>query len=312
MKYTNENNLPASLVNAIKNINEDYEKVGKYSITQLIQPPQVNTLISRHMKDITSDIGDEIFKIFGSAVHYILERSNKNNEVMEMIEKRITMKVGGIVISGKMDLYDPIQMHISDYKTTSVYKIMKKDYSDWITQLSDYRLLLLQNGYVAQTAEVIALLRDFSKSKAKLNPEYPRCGAATVPIPLNDPLEQMADIALRIGRFEKASRITDEKELSEIYPCTPEQQWKQQDKIAVYSVKDGKKGVRAFRVVDTMEEATAITQGDTSKFTIEERTGERTRCEEWCLAQPFCMQYRREHVNTTEVTASEIDKLLEV
>jgi len=74
MIITNKNDLPEGIVEAVK---KDYYTKGdaKFSATGLLQPPQIRRLTSLYFDKITIDVSNEIFKLFGSAVHHIIERA---------------------------------------------------------------------------------------------------------------------------------------------------------------------------------------------------------------------------------------------
>lgn len=76
MKITNKHNLPEGIVKAVTN--DSYDKGNAhYSISQLIMPPQMLRLMQLHWNELTTDVADEIWKLFGSSVHYILDKSNQ-------------------------------------------------------------------------------------------------------------------------------------------------------------------------------------------------------------------------------------------
>jgi hypothetical protein len=118
MKYTNEQNLPASMVSAI--INDTYS-MGKadISVTSLIQPPKIRVLTSRHKEEIVEDVADRVWALLGTNTHAIIERINHPDSLQE---ERLKMKVDGWTISGQADLYE--DKTVTDYKTTSVWQVV--------------------------------------------------------------------------------------------------------------------------------------------------------------------------------------------
>jgi hypothetical protein len=86
MKVTNKFGLPEGIVNAVTHSREEYTK-GKahISVSGLVMPPRMYSLFVRHNSKIEVDVADEIDALFGSAVHYILERSDvtKSSVVQE-------------------------------------------------------------------------------------------------------------------------------------------------------------------------------------------------------------------------------------
>ena len=79
MIVTNKKNLPQGIVDAVK---KDYYSKGdaKFSVTGLLQPPQVRRLMALNFEELTTDASDEIWKLFGSAVHHILDRGQGKTE----------------------------------------------------------------------------------------------------------------------------------------------------------------------------------------------------------------------------------------
>ena len=118
MKYTNEMNLPASMVSAI--INDTYS-MGKadISVTTLIQPPKIRVLTSRHREEIVEDVADRVWALLGTNTHAIIERINHPDSIQE---ERLAIEVDGWKISGMADLYE--DNTITDYKTTSVWQVV--------------------------------------------------------------------------------------------------------------------------------------------------------------------------------------------
>jgi len=81
MKYTNIHGYPEAIVKAMEN--DDYSK-GKadYSVSSLNTPPRILHLMSRHAKELKLDVSDNMFALFGTAIHYILEKAETVPETM--------------------------------------------------------------------------------------------------------------------------------------------------------------------------------------------------------------------------------------
>lgn len=127
MRITNKKNLPEGIVQAVT---QDYYTKGKakYSITELSKPPQMRRLEKLHKEGLVVDVADEIWKLFGSAVHNILERasgksllSNTERQIAEIsvlqtdyedgeiTPEEYTKKVNAILTTDYMqeDIFEP-------------------------------------------------------------------------------------------------------------------------------------------------------------------------------------------------------------
>ena len=86
MIITNKYNLPSALVNLAQ---EKYEpKNGRFGVTSLLNPTRIELLKRRHYNEITTDVSDMIWLIFGSAVHNVLESHDTTGYAELKYEKR--------------------------------------------------------------------------------------------------------------------------------------------------------------------------------------------------------------------------------
>ena len=88
MIITNKKHLPQSIVDAVK---KDYYSKGdaKFSVTGLLQPPQIRRLMVLNYDKLTTDVADEIWKLFGSAVHHILDRGQGKTDKETVAEVKL-------------------------------------------------------------------------------------------------------------------------------------------------------------------------------------------------------------------------------
>ena len=76
MIMTNEHNIPVQFLNFEKS--EKYSKGhADISVTTLIDSPRVNILRQEYEKQMTFDVADKIWALFGTAVHKVLESSKE-------------------------------------------------------------------------------------------------------------------------------------------------------------------------------------------------------------------------------------------
>lgn len=211
MKYTNDYNLPSSIVRAITN--DKYDKGdADFSATELLKPPQIVRLAKMHADEIVVDVSDEVWKLLGSGVHAILERADDGKNAV--LEERLFAKYGDYTISGAMDRRE--KHKIVDYKVTGAYKIIKKDFTDWESQLNIYAWLARQNGLNdIEELSIVAMLRDWKKSSRFKERNYPHAPIVEIQIPLWSDQRQEDFIGERIYLHTK----------DEIDPCSPSETW---------------------------------------------------------------------------------------
>lgn len=288
MHWTNTENLPQPLVSAIQF--SDYDSVGDISVTGLIQPPRIRQLTKRHNNEIVEDISEGIWRLIGSVGHKILERSNTDNHLSE---ERLTTKLLGWTISGKADLLAP-NGTLDDYKFRSVWA-MKDAKPEDEEQLNLYALLYRHNGFEIEQARIIAVLRDWSKTRASREPDYPQVGVVIREIPLWAPGKQQAFLERRVKLHQKTQELPDD----DLPLCTGAERWHQPDTWAVK--KKGNK--RAVRVFDDKEGAAAFLLRSEAPYEIEFRPGVDTRCLHYCAVREFC-SYGKTLKPTTEEEAA--------
>jgi hypothetical protein len=289
MIITNKLGLPRAFVEMAK---RDYEYVdGAYHATELLKPIRAAILERRHHDEIEVDVADLIWLLFGKAVHNILEYHNVDD--YEFKEDRIEIRVRNSIVTGKFDLYNAKTQKVTDYKTCSVWKVIFKDYEDYRRQLLTYGKMLEKIGFQVQHGEIIALMKDHSKSKAKYDKDYPQYPVKRIKFQLWEEDYKEHDIWLteRVKAFEAAEKLPDDK----LPLCTPEERFNSGDKYAVMKGKNK----RAMRVLDSMEEAEEWMQANGGTH-IDIRPGEDKKCIDYCSACEFCDHYR-ENVAKEEI-----------
>ncbi len=267
MIYTNIHNLPEAVVNAIGQPRRPVS--GRYSVTDISNPPLIRHLKEEYWEDLTQDVSDMIWMLFGSSMHYILEKGSPRES---FAEEKLEVRCGYDTIVGVTDLWhDGV---ISDYKTTSVYSFILGAKKEWTIQLNLYRWLYEKSlGMETNKLEIHAILRDWQQSKAKYDISYPRIPFVVQDIPI-------VDQAPVIDKW-----LTD---IHNPLPCTPDERWERKTTWAV--TKQGNKA--ASRVLDTEYDAVEWAKNniDLKKINvnIEERKGESARCKSYCLVSDVC------------------------
>lgn len=283
MRITNKFNLPESIVNAIRN---DPYTSGPcdISVTRLISPPRKVALERAHFKDLEQDSSDMLWSLFGQAMHVVLERAGQN----VITEARLSIERQGWVISGQLDHYDPTTGVLCDYKTCSVYGIRNGGRSEWEAQLNILATLLREHGYTVNQLQIVVILRDWSKSQAQRNSDYPTQPVVTIEIPLwsEEKCEEFIDERIRL---HQAAR-------DKLPECTGEERWQTANIFAL--MKEGRK--TAVKLFEDENEAEAACKAAGDKHHLVFRPGKSIRCENYCPAAPFCEQYQREKASVVE------------
>lgn len=269
---TNKHGLPEALVKAVQN---DPYSAGHsdISVTKLIDSPQRRQLLMQHVASIEEDVSERIWSLLGQAVHHILERAGTDT----MVEERLYAEVEGWKLSGQFDRLHLASKTLSDYKVTTTYKAKGDD--NWTRQLNVLRWLAFQNGLIVDHLEIVAIFRDFRKSEAERNPEYPQQAVKVIPIPVWPLDETEAYIRERVMLHQVAQAGRPSWGMA---TCTDEERWYTGDKWAL--MKPGSK--RALRVLD--EKPTEVPDG----LVLEHRPGIYRRCEQYCEVAKWCPQWQ--------------------
>ena len=272
MKLTNEYGAPDEIVKAIQN--DPYTKDGAdFSVTELIKPPQIRRLWKEHDEDISVDVRDEIWKLLGKGVHAAIEQAESEGTK----EQRFHAKHNDSTISGAIDLIGDDGL-ITDYKVTSAYSVQKGLKEDWERQLNLYAWLLRKNGITANKLQIVAICRDWMKSRVgKYN--YPDSMVVVLSVPIWRDGRQDDYVDQRVRVHTQESTI----------PCTPEERWAR----GAYQVNPTHSKGGKPRSFDTLQDATNyINKQKTGSYIIKDGDAKYVRCESWCEVAEFCPQWK--------------------
>lgn len=293
MKITNRHGLPKTIVNAMER--DDYSMGdARMSVTGLLKPPRIGILFARHHEQIEKDVADNIWSLFGRAVHKILEHGADEHHIPE---ERLFTEVRGWRISGQIDVQitrsvgslagDRItHCKATDYKTTTAYAV-RQEKREWVEQLNTYAHLLRCNRIEVEGLSVCAFIRDWSKHKVG-TPDYPEAPTVMVPIPLWDARVAEDFVTERVRIHQEAlAQISMGAEPPE---CEDHERWMRPTTYRV--MKKGNK--RASKVYLSPQEADAYVQQQGSGYWVDVRKGEPVRCTgDYCNVSPFCRQFQR-------------------
>ena len=268
---TNSTGLPEPIYRALA----EPHAIGAadYSITDLLRPAR-KALLERELGHlVTEDVKDMADRAIGNAVHeYFSRRAGAD----ELSERRLTMEMGGTIISGALDLFHLSSGTLTDFKTPKTSSI-KYEQSEWEAQTNCYAELLRVNGYDVAQIQIVTIYKDYSFMRSGFKGTYPDSSIQAHRIEMWEPERTQEFLWGRILAHRGANRDT---------LCSDEERWAR----PTYAVT--KPGAdRAWRVFDSEEEATAnIRDG----YEVQFRPGEPVRCIAYCAVSQWCEQYQGE------------------
>jgi len=225
MHYKNEKMIPLPVIRGIKH-SWDYSKGdADFSVTELLQPPKVRALKIQNKEKLVEDYSDTIASFIGNAVHKMLEDGNSKADdlITEMrINSSIIVDNVYYTISGCVDLINKTTNTLSDYKTTSAYAVTGNvEKPEWDQQLNIYAWLYAQefDKEDLPEAEIIAVLKDWSKGRSKNSNTYPPSPIFVKPIMMWKKLEIEEFIKERIRLHTNA--LTNTQDVI----CSDEERW---------------------------------------------------------------------------------------
>jgi len=164
MMITNNNAIPAPIYRAV--LNTKYSGEGEdcfCSVTGLLKGVKELILEQRHRHEIVEEASDRIWSLMGSAIHSVIEKSQTTDT---LAEQRLKAVIDGKTITGGVDLYE--YGTVFDFKFTSIWSyIYGSRLAEWTRQLNVYAYLYRKAGYIVNNIKIIAIYRDWQKSKFK-------------------------------------------------------------------------------------------------------------------------------------------------
>jgi len=269
MELTNEYGAPDVFLKAVRG--HPYSKGdADFSVTGLLQAPQIARLKKQHWNHLKSDVRDEVWKLLGTGVHAVLE-----GHASGVTEMRLFSEYDGIKISGAIDLIDGT--HLTDYKVTSVWTTKRDLNPNWEAQLNLYAWLVEQNGGEVESLTIVVVCRDWVKSRADQD-GYPDSPIVPMPVPLW-PFSKREEFVAERVRIHTAENTL---------PCTNEDRWARNAYEVVSTPGRNKK-------FNTIEEAVAhINRQKKGSHSIKDIKPTYVRCEGWCEVADFCPQWQGE------------------
>jgi hypothetical protein len=279
MTITNRLNLPEGFVKACDVT--PHNKPGQLSATTLLRGTKEIILTERHWNELTDDAADRVWATFGKAVHKLMESEGAD----DFTEENLTLEIGGLTITGQIDNYNMKEGVVTDYKTSSVWKVIFNDFDDWKQQVKTYAWLLWKTGLPISRGRIIMLLKDHKPTEALRRSDYPQSPSYVCDFAITEKdIEETERKVLRaVEQYKQCLSFPDD----DIPPCTAAQRW---EKPTVYAVmKSGNK--KAVKLYDNERAAFEHVAGD-EKLRVEKRLGTSTKCVSYCLCKDFCNFYK--------------------
>lgn len=282
MIITNKYNLPQVLIDSIE---ENHIPVDKhYSVTTLLKPIREILLTRRHYNEITQDISDMVWLIFGSAVHKLIEDADKTGFAEYELAQLI---MNDYYLTGICDLYDEANFTVIDWKTTSVWKIIHEEFEDWRKQGLMYAWALRKLGHHVARLKFNAMLKDWSPTDAKFKSDYPKHPIFVWKHEITE--SEMQEIESFIYTQFKLIIACEKLPDNELPMCSQEERWNPGDKYAIMI--PGRK--TAVKVYNSEEEAKQYNINYCDGLgEIQIRKGEDKKCNDYCICKKFCSYWR--------------------
>ena len=275
---TNKKNLPKALFRAIKSNWYKGDKTAFCSVTSLIKPPKEIILEMRHRDEIIEDAGDLIWSLMGSAMHKVIEAGEGQDSITE---ERLSVDILGKKITGAFDNFE--DGVISDYKFTSVWTVIYNDdnFQRWTEQQNCYAYMLRKAGFDVKGLQIVAIFRDWSKTKAERQANYPQSQVMTIPLELWSEQRQLEFMEDKVNTISEYLNTDDD----DIPVCSPEDRWQKPTKYAV--MKDGRKSaLKLFTDKDLAEKM--VEEKGVDRYYVQTRKSVPKKCLDYCNVKHFC------------------------
>jgi len=221
MKIGNRLGLPPAFERALHAHQHD-RGGAEITVSELIGPPRIRMLRKRYPEQISADVSDMLWLLFGTAVHEHLAKHATNALTEERLGMDVTTALGTWRVSGAFDsLSLDHDGSLDDYKTTSIWRVIRGDYSAWEEQVNLYAHLAEHHGLEVRTLRAIVLCRDWHHGDKKRHRNYPALPITVVTLPLWDDETRQRFLMDRVLLHQEAER--------NLPLCSDEDRWKRRD-----------------------------------------------------------------------------------
>jgi len=290
MKYTNNYKLPEYACDILKQDTYDKQE-GKYSATELINGGLMNALIRKHQDDIIKDVTDNIWTVFGNAVHSYIENLPSKYVKELRVETPIEFEYYNpdkgvsetmeVTITSKGDLYIPGEKRLVDVKNTSKYATMyNKVKPEWEAQLNINRYIYKKNLLPIEHLEILCFYKDLGK--------------------IDSMKHDFCDIPLEVIKIptwtmeETEEYIIDRVKVQlEERQCNEFERWRKPEQYKVKK-RGAKRATANFNNYSDAEEK-RFKMKKPGEYEIEYHKGEDKRCLEYCDVKRFCNYYKENY-----------------
>lgn len=261
-----------------------------FSVTSLLKTPREFQLVQQHKEELPErPLDNRLSTFLGHAIHTAVEQSLKDNENY-LVEFRMEFdeEVDGkiVKVAGTCDMYDKVNKRLVDHKTTTTFIYGNELKPEWVEQLNIYAHLLRRLGYPVEQLTINCVYKDWRPSAGKYKEDYPELPVMEFnfdPWP-EDTAKKFYEERLR----EHVRGMGTDGNLLDL--CDDTYMWSKPASYAVY--RPG--AAKAIRLLPTRKDAEQyIKYKKLTGCQIEHRVGERTKCEKYCLAAPFCKQFQQ-------------------
>lgn len=282
MIVTNIHGLPDPLFRAIKGKDRDTGR-SDYSVTELLQPARQLYLERKYAKMLSVDASTEKDTFLGTAAdEYVRSYAEYPWESCERVFVDIEVDGQVCTISGEADLYDHSTHLLVDLKVPGEFEYHHPKIEKWY-QLAMYKYLYGQHGYQVDAIANAFVLKDWKITQSVFKKDY-----APTPI-LMHYWDDLPDDEWTL-EFIKG-RIRAHRDASEDTLCSDAERWIE-NKWAVMK-EDGSRAENGG-IFDTEEAAEGFRSTLSGEHEIEFRPGQPRRCEYWCKASEWCLQFQGE------------------
>ena len=272
---------------------DNYVKETKYSTTDLISSVQAVVLKNRYKNEIENLIDpiERIWRVFGSAGHYFLEKGKIKGD---LVEKRFCHEK--LDFSGKIDHWCCKNKVLTDYKFTKTWALIFED------GLIDYEKQLVINAFLMEQKEIEInkiQLQLFLKDWSKLSYERGKYDISSDVMIVDYGKPDFNDMPVdnyiyyKYNEFEKYEKVID----TDLPKCSEEYRWAEKDVYKIYWNESKALNPKSKKNSDTLEEAESyknyLEQKDDKKtYRIELIVGNKYKKCEYCDARYVCLQYQ--------------------
>lgn len=262
-----------------------------YSVTTLLHSPREVQLCKRHREELPErTLESRLATFIGNAIHNAVEKSIESSEdiwVEHRFEQDEDVDGETVRIAGTCDMYDKKNKRLIDHKTTTTFIYGGDLKKEWVEQLNIYSYFLRRLGYEVDTCTIHCIYKDWRPNAGRYKTtDYP-----PLPIMEFNFKPWSFEVQEKFYKRKLKEHLDASKKADDELPlCTSDDMWIKPESYAVYRPGASK----AMRLLPTAKEAERyIRDKGLNGCMIEHRPGERTKCEKYCSAAPFCNQFQK-------------------